>query len=171
MGITTQKKKKGQKMKKIFNNSKRGISAILTLCILLGIAGTCLNVTAMAEENTEETAVATEEITTVVVEESTIFTEKPIVATEETTPELMPMMARGCNSVPQSAYSMYSYITNGYDPSIYTYHEYANTSAPYLPRTTTYVTYYMAGLARLVIGADGSAYYTPNHYGSWIKMY
>lgn len=161
-------------MENIFKISKRGIIAILTLCMLLSISGTGLNVTAMAAETTatvEETAVATEEITTVVVEESTISTEEPTVATEETTPELMPMMARGCSSVPQSAYSMYSYITNGYDPSIYTYHEYANTSAPYLPRTTTYVTYYMAGLARLVIGADGSAYYTPNHYGSWIKMY
>ena len=132
-------------MKNIFKNIKRGIVAILTLCILLGIVGTCVYATSMLEEST--------------------------VVTEETTPELMPMMARGCSSVPQSAYSMYSYITNGYDPSIYTYHEYANTSAPYLPRTTTYVTYYMAGLARLVIGADGSAYYTPNHYGSWIKMY
>ena len=85
-------------MENIFKISKRGIIATLVLCILLGIAGTCLNVTAMAEENTEETAVATEEITTVVVEESTIFTEKPIVATEETTPELMPMMASGCEN-------------------------------------------------------------------------
>ena len=56
-------------MENIFKISKRGIIAILTLCILLGIAGTCFNVTAMAAETTttvEETAVATEEITTVV---------------------------------------------------------------------------------------------------------
>jgi len=93
------------------------------------------------------------------------------IETSVATEELQPLMARGCNSVPGSAYSMYTHIVNGGDTSIYTYHEYANTSAPRLPRSTTYVTYYMAGLARLVIGADGSAYYTSNHYKSWIRMY
>ncbi len=86
-------------MKNMINISKRGITAILTLCILLGIAGTCLNVTAMVEDTavaTEETAVATEETTTVVVEETTISTEEPTVATGETVPELMPMMAKMC---------------------------------------------------------------------------
>lgn len=104
-------------------------------------------------------------------EEKTTVTEETTVAAEEITQELMPEMARGCGTVPQSAYSMYSYITKGYDPSIYTYHEYSNTSYPRLPGGTTYVTYYMVGLARLVIGANGSAYYTPDHYSSWIKMY
>ena len=64
-------------MKNIFKISKRGIIAILTLCILLGNAGTCINVAAMAAETTasvEETAVAT----------------------DKTTQELMPMMARMC---------------------------------------------------------------------------
>ena len=37
-------------MKKIFNNSKLGIAVIITLCILIGIAGTCFSVTAMAAE-------------------------------------------------------------------------------------------------------------------------
>lgn len=85
--------------------------------------------------------------------------------------ELVPAMANACGSIPQRAYSMYSYIVSGNDPSIYTYHEYENTSYPYLPRNTTYVTYYMTGSARLVIGADGSAYYSPDHYSSWMKMY
>ena len=59
-------------MKNIFKNIKRGIVAILTLCILLGIAGTCVYATSMLEEST--------------------------VVTEETTPELMPMMASGCEN-------------------------------------------------------------------------
>ena len=93
-------------MGNIFKISKRGIIAILTLCILFGIAGICLNVTAMAAENTatvEETAVAIEEIATVVIEESTISTEESTVATEDTTvvveentQELVPRMATRC---------------------------------------------------------------------------
>ena len=78
---------------------KRGISAILALCILLSIAGFGVHADAMAQEttvSTEATAVATEEITTVVVEETTISTQEPTVATGETTQELMPVMARGC---------------------------------------------------------------------------
>ena len=51
----------------------------------------------MAEENTEETAVATEEITTVVVGQITISTEEPAVTTSDITQELVPMMARGCH--------------------------------------------------------------------------
>ncbi len=93
------KKEERTKNKKIFNNSKRGISAILTLCILLGIAGTCLNVTAMAEETTvatEESKVATGE-STVVTEETTVVVEgTTTVAAVETTQELMPMMANEC---------------------------------------------------------------------------
>ena len=86
-------------MENIFKISKRGIIAILALCILLGIAGTCMDVTAMASETAatvEETAVATEEITTVVVEETTLSTEENRVATEETIPELVPVMASEC---------------------------------------------------------------------------
>ena len=89
------------KMKNIFKISKRGIIAIFTLCILFCTVGN--GVHAAIEEDTTA------------------------VAAVETTQELMPMMARGCGAVPQSAYSMYSYITNGYDTSIYTYHEYENT--------------------------------------------
>ena len=93
-------------MENIFKISKRGIIAILTLCILLGIAGTYMNVNAMAEDTTvatEETAVATDETTAVAAEKITIPTEENTVATEETTvttagttSELMPMMARAC---------------------------------------------------------------------------
>lgn len=59
-------------MKNIFKTSKRGIAAILTLCILLGIAGTCVYAASVMPEET--TAV-----------------------TEETTQELVPVMARGCS--------------------------------------------------------------------------
>ena len=71
-------------MENISKISKRGIIAILTLCIVLGIAGTCLNVTVMAAETTatvEETAVATEDTT---------------VVAEENTQELVPRMAARC---------------------------------------------------------------------------
>ena len=64
-------------MKNIIKDSKRGFIAILTLCILLGIAGTRVDVSAMAEENQTTT------------EESTVVT-------EDAAPELVPMMARGC---------------------------------------------------------------------------
>jgi hypothetical protein len=50
---------------------------------------------------------------------------------------------------------------------------YDNISYPYLPEGTTYTTYYMSGQGsneRLVIGADGSAYYSPDHYRTWYKM-
>ena len=116
-------------MENIFKISKRGIIAILTLCILLGIAGTCFSVTAMAAEITvtvEETAVATEEITTVVVEESTISTVEPVVSTEDTTvvaeentQELVPRMARACWGTLDEGLNYYigkdnwSYDTNG----------------------------------------------------------
>lgn len=83
----------------IILRGKRGIIVILTLCILLGIAGTGLNVTAMAAETTatvEDTSVATEEITTVVLEAPVLATEEATVAADKTTQELMPMMARMC---------------------------------------------------------------------------
>lgn len=80
----------------IINISKRGIIAILILCTLLGISGTSVYAATIVWETT--------------------------VTTEEPTQELMPMIAKGCSSVPGSAYSMYSYIINGNDPRIYTYH-------------------------------------------------
>ena len=62
---------KETKMKNIFKTSKRSIAAILTLCILLGIAGTCVYAaSAVPEEN------------------STV--------TDETTQELVPVMASEC---------------------------------------------------------------------------
>ena len=112
-------------MENIFKISKRGIIATLELCILLSIAGTCVNVAAMAEEitlATETTAVATEEITTVVVEETTIPKEEPTVATEEpagvteeTTQELVPVKARGCSYI---HYTVNGYHNNGYVKSV-----------------------------------------------------
>ncbi|MBQ5761883.1 MAG: hypothetical protein IIW02_03620 [Clostridia bacterium] len=93
-------------MENIFKISKRGIIA-LTLCILLGIAGTGLNVTAMVAETTatvEETAVATEDTT---------------VVTEENTQELVPRMARACWGTLDEALDYYigknnwSYDANG----------------------------------------------------------
>ena len=58
-------------MKKIFNSSKRGIAVILTLCILIGIAGTCVHA-AVVDETTQ--------------------------VTDEPTQELMPRMATRCGS-------------------------------------------------------------------------
>jgi len=68
-------------MKNLFKTSKRSIAAILTLCILLGIAGTCVYATsAMPEENPTAT-------------------EETIVAANETTQELVPVMATRCGNV------------------------------------------------------------------------
>lgn len=108
-------------MENIFKISKRGIIAILALCILFGIVGTCLNVAAIAAEttaNVEETSVATEEITTVV-EKTTVTTEKTTVETDETSQELMPMMAIACWKSLEAGLNHYigkynwSYDTNG----------------------------------------------------------
>ena len=79
-------------MGKIFTISKRGIIAILTLCILLCTTGIGVHAISMPEENIAVTA----EETTVVVEETKVAIEGITVADEETTSELMPMMARGC---------------------------------------------------------------------------
>ncbi len=104
-------------MKSIIKTSKRSIIAILTLCILLGIAGTA----AIAAETTatvEGTSVATEEITTVV-EKTTVTTEKTTVETDETSQELMPMMAIACWKSLEAGLNHYigknnwSYDTNG----------------------------------------------------------
>ena len=65
-------------MEHIINIGKRGITAILTLCLLLGIAGFGVQTTAMAAETTATTE------------------ENAIVTAEETTQELVPMMARAC---------------------------------------------------------------------------
>ena len=56
-------------MKNLIEISKRSIAAILTLCIFLGITGTCVYAVAMPEETT---------------------------ATEETTQELVPVMTTRC---------------------------------------------------------------------------
>lgn len=76
-------------MKNLFNTRKRSIAAILTLCILLRVAGICVHATAMSGE-------------------TTVATEKNIVVTEETTQELVPMMARECGE--EDLYP----LTNGY---------------------------------------------------------
>ena len=80
-------------MKNIFKTSKRGIIVILTLCILLGIAGTCVNIVAMAVEQT--------------------------IVTDENTQELVPRMARACWGTLEEALNYYigknnwSYDANG----------------------------------------------------------
>ena len=66
------------KMKNLFKTSKRSIAAILTLCILLGIAGTCVYAASVMPE------------------ENTVVTEKTTVSAEETTQELVPVMANQC---------------------------------------------------------------------------
>ena len=60
-------------MEKTFKICKKWIIAVLTLCILLGIAGICVNIVAMAVEQT--------------------------IVTDENTQELMPMMASGCGNL------------------------------------------------------------------------
>lgn len=79
------------KMKKNYKNSNRGIAAILTLCILLGIAGIGVHATAMVEETTEKTAVATEKTTAVVKGITTVVAGKTTIVTEDTTQELVPV--------------------------------------------------------------------------------
>lgn len=74
------------KMKNIFKICKHGIAVILALCILLSITGTCVNITAMAED-------------TIVAIESSTVAEKTAVDPDKTTSELMPMMAAGCSYV------------------------------------------------------------------------
>ena len=76
-------KKEKRKMKNLFKTSKRSIAAILALFILLGSTGFGVQTTAMAAETTEENA---------------------IVATEETTQELIPMMAAtSCSDLPTNS--------------------------------------------------------------------
>ena len=85
-------------MKNIISIRKSSITAILALCILFGIPGTCMNVTAMAEKTTvatEENIVAIGEIATAT-EESAEATGEIEGATEETPQELVPMVANGC---------------------------------------------------------------------------
>ena len=101
-------------MGEFFKIQKRGITVILTLCILLGVAGTCLNVTAMAEETTVAT-----ETTTVTIVETTVATEETTVVADETTKELVPMMARGCGD-PLTKYFGSDYtVTRKSGPWIY----------------------------------------------------
>jgi len=92
-------------MKNLLKTGKRGIAAILTLCILLGIAGTCVYAA----------SVMSEEITTV--------TEETTVAAEEITPELVPVMARGCTGtyIPSSWSIDESYRGSSIDHVLYTH--------------------------------------------------
>ena len=87
-------------MKNIFVTSKRGIAAILILCILFSVFGLCVNVTAVAEETTVSTeAIAvTIEKTTVATDGTIAAIKETTVVTEETLPELMPQMTEDCDS-------------------------------------------------------------------------
>ena len=50
-------------------------------------------------------------------------------------------------------------------------HTYNNVTEPKLPTGTTYTTHYTSSGGRVVTGADGTAWYSPNHYySSWIQM-
>ena len=94
-------------MKNIFNISKCSIAMLLTLGILLGIAGIGVHATAVEEE------------TTAVTEEAKVATEDNTASTEETLQELMPMMARGCGYT--SVNQMQQLINSGQAPSTVTY--------------------------------------------------
>lgn len=98
-------------MKNLFKISKRRIAAILTLCILLGIAGTCVYAaSAMPEENTA--------------------------VTEKTTQELVPMMATRCGpTYGQGGYTVETGVIpdtsghNQYGSCSYTIYYYADGSS------------------------------------------
>jgi hypothetical protein len=57
-------------------------------------------------------------------------------------------------------------------------HVYKNVTAPYLPDDTSYIMHDVnpfvdkafRGLERLVIGDNGSMYYSSEHYSNWIKL-
>ena len=90
-------------MKNIINISKRGIIAILILCTILGVSGTSVYAATMVGE------------TTVAIENITIETEETsIIAAEETTPELMPMMASRCGNNDYSDYDGLTFYTTAY---------------------------------------------------------
>lgn len=102
-------------MKK-FKTIKRSIIVILTLCMLLSATGIDVYATSISDENqivSEETTVGTEQIT-IFAEENTVTDNETMATTKDTMPELMPMMARGCDE--EDPYP----LTNGYygDPGI-----------------------------------------------------
>ena len=84
-------------MKTIINIGKCGITAILALCILLGMVGTCMNVSATEEIATvvtdEATVVSTETII-ILTEETTVTPKEATVKVTRTASELIPMMAQ-----------------------------------------------------------------------------
>jgi len=88
-------------MKNIFKTSKRSIAAILTLCILLGIAGTCVYATSVMPGENEA------------------VTEEATVVAEETTHELVPVMASECGYT--SVNQMQHLINSGQAPSSVTH--------------------------------------------------
>ena len=64
--------------KNILKNSKRSIAAILTLCILIDIAGTCVYAASIPEENTVPTEETIQELMPIMASECTIYTSKSI---------------------------------------------------------------------------------------------
>ena len=99
-------------MKTIINIGKCGITAILALCILLGMVGTCMNVSATEEIATvvtdEATVVSTETII-ILTEETTVTPKEATVKVTRTASELIPMMAQRCSS--DEDYSDYDGLT------------------------------------------------------------
>ncbi len=72
--------------------------------------------------------------------------------------------------VPQDAWTTLEDIDAG-NGSMWSAHPYLNYSEPRLPTDTTYTTHYTSSGGRVVTGADGTAWYSPNHsYSSWIQM-
>lgn len=50
-------------------------------------------------------------------------------------------------------------------------HSYKNVSSPYLPFDgSTYTSYRMSGIERIVISSSGYAYYSPDHYQTWYRF-
>ena len=90
-------------MKSVIKTSKRGIIVILTLCILLCTNGIGVHAISMPEENIA------------VIEEITVVVEETTDTIETIAPELMPMMARGCE--PTTIYVNSSINIRGNEPN------------------------------------------------------
>lgn len=76
------------------------------------------------------------------------------------------------SSLTQAASTAYNNIKQGYG-WLYNPHTYANVTAPYLPNDTTYTTYWVnttKNNQRIVKGANGLYYYSPDHYKSWYRI-
>ena len=80
------------------------------------------------------------------------------------------VMLSSSTNVPDDAWTTLNDIDAG-NGNMWSAHTYNNVTEPKLPIGTTYTTHYTSSGGRVVTGADGTAWYSPNHYySSWIQM-